>query len=313
MIKSLFNWRVWFNILLSVVFLFVGIWIAFRWLASHTNHGVEIEIPDITNLSIDRAERVLENVGLSYEIDSLSFDPKFKSLHVLKVDPLPGSRVKGGRPIRVYINPKTWADVEIPDVIENYKYRAFDKLSLVGLKIRDTIYEPSTLKDAVVRLMYKGETVSPGRLVPRLSQIDVVIGTGPMKNISIPNLVGKTLGEAQRIINNSYFGIGLSYNEHDKTVSDPSLTVFYQNPVAKSLSEQGVQIDLWSSKKTPTEMHEKIKKLDRIYRRSVNSKQIIPKTENISTDIPKTPQTLEKDLTKNLEDTIKRNKKIIIE
>jgi len=266
MIKSLFSRKVWINVILSILFLFIGIWLTFHWLAYHTNHGEEIEIPSIIDLPIDKAEILLDKMRLSYEVDSLGFDPKFKSLHVLKTDPLPGSRVKGERPIRVYINPKTWAKVEIPNVIENYKYLAFDKLSLVGLKVRDTIYEPSTLKDAVVRLIYDGKTVEPGKLVPRLSSIDIVIGLGPIKNISVPNLIGKTLGEAQKIINDSYFGTGISYNEYDISVSDPSLIVFYQNPKAKSISEQGVRIDLWSSKKKSIELDKKIKKLDKIYR-----------------------------------------------
>jgi len=273
MVKSLFNWKVWLNILLSIVFLLVGIWLVFRWLAYHTNHGEEIEIPHVINLPIDKAEILLQKMGISYEVDSLGFDPKFEPLQVLKVDPPQGSRIKGEREIRLYINPKTWAKVEIPNVIENYKYLAFDKLSLVGLKVRDTIYEPSNLKDAVIRLMYNGKTVDPGKLIPRLSQIDVVVGLGPIKNIPVPNLVCKTLGEAQKIISDSYFETGISYNEYDISVSDSSLIVFYQNPAAESISEQGIRIDLWSSKKKPIEMYEKIKKLDKIYHIDIKSKQ----------------------------------------
>jgi len=312
MIKSLFSWKVWINVFLSIVFLFLGIWITFRWLDSHTNHGEEIEIPDITNLHIDKAEQVLKNVGLSYEVDSLSFDPKFKSLQVVKVDPLVGSRVKMGRPIRVYINPKTWAEVEIPDIIENYKHRAFDKLSLVGLKVRDTIYEPSTLKDAVVRILYDGKIVNPGKLIPRSSYVDVVIGIGPIKNILIPNLVGKTLGEAQKIINDSYFDIGISYDEDDKSVSESSLIVFYQNPIAGSVADQGVRIDLWSSKKTQSEMGDKIEKLNEIYHRDSKSKQL--STENLeSSEIPYISESNEDNFSDKIEDPEHSKKKIIIE
>ena len=59
------------------------------------------------------------------------------------------------------------------------------------------------------------------------------------------------------------------YDEYDQSVSDPSMIVFYQNPAAGSISDQGVQVDLWASKKTPAEMHAKINELDNIYRHNL--------------------------------------------
>lgn len=269
MLKSLFTWKVLLNILLAIV-VFVGlVWLTFRWLDFHTNHGKELEVPNITNMSVQKAIEVMDNAGLAYEIDSLKFDPKFKPFQVLKVDPVPGSRVKDGRPIKVYINPRTWAKIAIPDVIDTYKYRAFDKLTLVGLKVGDTLYEPSIAKDAVIRLMYNGAQVKPGDLVPRFSIIDVVVGQGPKRNVPVPNILGRTLQEAKEIIKQNYFEAGLFYDEYDQAVSDPSLIVFYQNPAAGSISDQGVQIDLWASKKTPAEMHAKIGELDNIYRHNL--------------------------------------------
>ncbi|HFK5510306.1 PASTA domain-containing protein [Elizabethkingia anophelis] len=269
MLKSLFNWKVLLNILLAIV-VFVGlVWLTFRWLDFHTNHGKEIEVPNVINMSAQKAIEVLDNAGVAYQLDSLKFDPKFKPSQVLKVDPLPGSRVKDGRPIKVYINPKTWAKVAIPEVIDTYKYRAFDKLSLVGLKVGDTLYEPSIAKDAVIRLMYNGAQVKPGDLVPRFSVIDVVVGQGPKRNVPVPNIVGRTLQEAKEIIKQNYFENGLFYDEYDQSVSDPSMIVFYQNPAAGSISDQGVQVDLWASKKTPAEMHAKISELDNIYRHNL--------------------------------------------
>ena len=94
MLKSLFNWKVLLNILLAIV-VFVGlVWLTFRWLDFHTNHGKEIEVPNVINMSAQKAIEVLDNAGVAYQLDSLKFDPKFKPSQVLKVDPLPGSRVK---------------------------------------------------------------------------------------------------------------------------------------------------------------------------------------------------------------------------
>ncbi|NAW51796.1 PASTA domain-containing protein [Elizabethkingia argentiflava] len=266
MLKSLFNGKVLLNILLAIA-VFVGlVWLTFRWLDFHTNHGKEIEVPNVVNMPVQKAIEILDDAGLTYEVDSIRFDPKYKSFQVLRVFPTPGSRVKGGSPIRLNVNPKTWAKIAIPDVIDSYKYRAFDKLTLVGLKVGDTLYEPSIAKDAVIRLMYNGGQVKPGDLVPHSSSIDVVIGQGPKRNVRVPNLVGRTLQEAKEIIKSNYFEEGLFYDEKDLVTYDGSMIVFYQNPAAGSISDQGVQIDLWSSKKTPAEMYDKISELDNIYR-----------------------------------------------
>ena len=269
MLKALFNWKVLLNIALAIG-VFIGlVWLTFRWLEFHTNHGKEIEVPNVTNLSVQKAIEVLDNTGLNYEIDSFSFDPKYRPFQVLQVYPTPGSRVKGGSPIRLKVNPRTWAPVSIPDIVDVSIYRAVNQLQLVGLKVGDTLYEPSIAKDAVLKLMLNGKVLKPGEMVPRFSIVDIVVGQGPKRNVPVPNLVGYTLQEAQNIIKQNYFEPGLFYDEHEQNVNDPSLIVFYQNPSAGSISDQGVQIDLWVSKKTPAEMSAKINELDNIYRRNV--------------------------------------------
>jgi serine/threonine-protein kinase len=52
-------------------------------------------------------------------------------------------------------------------------------LEQVGLKVGDTIYEPSIQKDAVIRILYKGNEVKPKTKLARFSVVDVVIGSGP--------------------------------------------------------------------------------------------------------------------------------------
>lgn len=59
---------------------------------------------------------------------------------MLQTYPAPGSRVKEGRAIMLKVNPRTWAKVEVPDVLDKYKGLAYSRLELVGLKIGNTIY-----------------------------------------------------------------------------------------------------------------------------------------------------------------------------
>ncbi|MBB4808122.1 serine/threonine-protein kinase [Chryseobacterium defluvii] len=308
MLKSLFNWKVLLNLLVAIG-VFVGlVWLTFRWLEYHTNHGQEIPVPNVINKSVHDAVTVLEDTGLEYEVDSSKYNPKYRPFQVLQVHPVPGSRVKDGRTVRLVVNPRSWAPVAVPDVINKYSGLAFQRLDRVGLKVGDTIFEPSIQKDALLRILYKGNAVKPGSLLPRFSIVDVVIGSGPMRNISIPNVVGLTVKEARAVITRSLFEVGLV--EHEDGGKDESDIVYYQDPASGDVRDQGMQMDLWASKKTPAELRSKIEQLNATYRMKIDTSlppiryeevpthpapdyeqtpaPAVPKTEPAKAEVPKT-------------------------
>ncbi|MDY3345624.1 PASTA domain-containing protein [Riemerella anatipestifer] len=264
MFKSLFHWKVGLNAVAAIGVLVGLVWLTFRWLELHTNHGKEIPVPNVVNMSMHEAIKALDDAGLEYEIDSGKYDPKYKSFQVLQIYPSPGSRVKESRAIRLRVNPRTWAKVTVPDVLNRYKNTVFTQLERIGLKVGDTIYEPSIQPDAVIGMRYNGTTLAPGTLLPRFSTIDLIIGSGPRRNIAVPNVVGMTVKQAKMIIEQNYFTLGLAEYEDGK--SDDSDIVYYQDPAPGSLRDQGMQIDIWASKKTLAEMQGKINALDQVYR-----------------------------------------------
>ena len=265
----MFNWRVLLNVVIAAA-IFTGlVWLTFRWLEYHTNHGQEIPVPNVVNMTVHNAIKVLDDSGLDYEVDSFKYDPKYRPFQVLQIYPSPGSRVKGGRTVMMRVNPRTWAKISVPDILDRYKGLAFRQLEQVGLKVGDTLYEPSIQRDAVIRMMFNGNALKPGALLPRFSTIDLVIGAGPKRNIAIPNLVGLTVQEAKAIIAQNLFEIGLV--EHEDGGKDESDIVYYQDPAAFDVRDQGMQIDLWASKRTPAEMGAKISQLNSIYRVTIDT------------------------------------------
>ena len=56
------------------------------------------------------------------------------------------------------------------------------------------------------------------------STLDLVIGSGPMRNVVIPNLVGRTVAEAKAIIAQNYF---LGLVDHEDGLSDDSDIIYY--------------------------------------------------------------------------------------
>ncbi|MDO5616261.1 MAG: PASTA domain-containing protein, partial [Cruoricaptor ignavus] len=269
MLKSLFHWKVLLNLLIGIAMFLGLVWLAFRWLEVHTNHGKEIPVPNVVNMSVHKAIEVLDDAGLDYEVDSFKYDPKFKPFQVLQIYPNPGARVKGGRSIIMRVNPRTWAKVQVPDILDRYKGLAFRQLESVGLSVGDTIYEPNIQRDAVIRMQMDGNVLKPGTLLPRFSTIDLVIGTGPKRNVTVPNLVGLTVQEAKAIIANNLFEVGLV--DYEDGGQDDSDIVYYQDPEGGALRDQGMQIDLWASKKTPAELGGKISQLNSMYRMKIDT------------------------------------------
>lgn len=263
MLKSFFHWKVGVNILLALAIFSGLVWATFKWLTYHTNHGKEVPVPNIVNMPVNEAVKVLEDMGLAVEVDSFKFDPKYKPFQVLQIYPSAGSRVKEGRAIMLKVNPRTWAKVEVPDILDKYKGLAFSRLELVGLKIGDTLYEANIQRDAVIRMEMNGTPIKPGMLLPKFSVVNLVIGTGPMRNIAVPNIVGLTVKEAREVIKKSHFELGVIDYADTK---DEEAIVYYQDPDRGALRDQGMQVDIWVSSKTPAEMQSKIRELDKIYR-----------------------------------------------
>lgn len=264
MFKSFFSLKVGVNLLITIGLFSVLVWGTLEWLKVHTHHGKEVPVPNVVDMPVHQAVRVLEDMGLDVEVDSFKYEPKYKPLQVLQIYPSAGSRVKEGRTIMLKVNPRTWAKVEVPDVLNKYKGLAFSRLELVGLKVGDTIYEANIQRDAIIRMMLDGNEIKPGTLLPKFSTVDLVIGSGPLRNIAVPNLVGLTVREAREVIHKNHFEVGL-VDFFDGT--DEDAIVYYQDPSSGSLRDQGMQIDIWASSKSPAEMYSKIKELDRVYRK----------------------------------------------
>ena len=269
MFKSLFHWKVLLNIVIAMAFFAGLVWLTFRWLEIHTNHGDEVPVPNVMNMKVHDAIKILDDSGLEYEVDSFKYDPKFRPFQVLAVFPSPGASVKSGRSIVLKVNPRTWAKVAVPDIIDRYKGLAFNQLNLVGLKVGDTLFEPSIQRDAVLRILYNGTSIKPGTLLPKFSVVDLVVGSGPLRNVSIPNVVGRSVQEAKKIIAQALFEVGIV--DHEDGGKDESDIVYYQDPEFGSLRDQGMQVDLWASKKTPAELQNKIRQLDDMYRPKIDT------------------------------------------
>jgi eukaryotic-like serine/threonine-protein kinase len=144
-----------------------------------TEHGKEVQVPDITMLTVEEALPKLEELDLSYVIlDTLDFNPDFPPFAILEQEPKSGDFVKSGRKIYVKLNPSSFGLVLVPN-LEFITFRqAEPNLVALGLQIGKITYKPHFAKDVVLELHFKNTTLKPGTEIPKNSVIDIVLGDG---------------------------------------------------------------------------------------------------------------------------------------
>jgi len=264
-VKSLL--KVGLNAIIAAALLYGSYYFVFNiWLNSYTNHNESVEVPDLKTMSINDATAVLEDLGLTYEVDSVNFDPKLKPYAIIDYYPNALSKVKEGRRIFIKANPKTYRPVELPDLIGKSKRLAFTQLDISGLKIGNIIYEPDLAKDAVLKILYQGKLVKAGDVLPRFAVVDLVLGRGMLTGVRTPSLVGLDLTSAKKTIKDNFFELGQIkfIGSSQDTINS---RIVYQFPFSGDAYDQGQPIDIWLSSKSMSEIKDQLKLLDREYKK----------------------------------------------
>lgn len=167
------------QLLLAVVILFVLVFLLMHWLTYRTNHGQEIEVPDLSKLSEVQASEKLEAKNLQYVIlDSVDYVKDYPKRSVVVQDPVAGSKVKEGRTVYLKINSSGFTQVLMPNLIEKTYRQAAPTLKALGLVEGKITYKPYLGKDMVLEMRIDGRRVNPGDKVWKSSVVDLVLGDG---------------------------------------------------------------------------------------------------------------------------------------
>lgn len=212
--------------LIAFVLLFLGIYFGLQW---YTKHGVSIEVPQVKGLHIDDAVAALEKADLEYSVDYVYQMDAAPGL-VIEQDPDPKAQVKNGRTIYLTIITETPPEVAFPDIIDKTFIEASAILKNQSLKIADTVYKADIARDVVLDVKFGGQPLKAGRVIPKGSQITLVLGNGQgADDIEVPNLIGLSLSEARFALS----GVGLNLGDiaYSGMITDSlSTTVVSQQP-----------------------------------------------------------------------------------
>ena len=146
------------------------------WLRFSTNHNEKIEVPNLSKMSLDKVEDVLDDMDLRYEIqDSANYNPDYPRFSVIEQIPKPGKFVKENRKIYLNLNPSGYRKIEVPDVLGKTRRQAEPTLLAMGFKIGKVSFRPH-ISDNVLEMRYKGDLLKPGTAIQKTAVIDLIVG-----------------------------------------------------------------------------------------------------------------------------------------
>ncbi len=169
------------SLLISLIISVLLIFGVLKYLQSYTNQDQKIEVPDLKALSLEEVKIVLEDLHLDYEVlETGSYNPKVPKETVLEQQPEAGQIVKEKRKIYITINPKGYAKAPIPAFYGRTKKEIVQLIINSGFNIG--MYEEVNDIGTVVRgLKFKGQELTEGDMLPKMSVIDVIIGNGQLR------------------------------------------------------------------------------------------------------------------------------------
>ncbi len=237
---------------MMVGLLFVGLLFFFIvYLPFSTNHNDTVEVPKVTGKKLDDIQDVLDDHDLRYEVQDSDYVSHLPPLTVVDQFPKAGSIVKEDRKIFVTVVAQTPPMVEMPNMMDYSLRSAQATLQSFGLTLGRVTYKPdSAHRNAVIAQQYNGKNIEAGTRIPHRTKIDIILGDGGnAAPVILPNLIGKTVGDAESIL------IGLGLIKGTVTPDDlPGNAIVKKQEPAFSKGRtiaKGQRVNLWLSPPRP--------------------------------------------------------------
>lgn len=248
-VGNFFKNKIVLNCMAALVVVFVLIVASYWFFALVTRHGKELVVPDVTLMSVDLAEKVLEKSEMQLEVLDSVYVRSLPRGVVYLQNPAPGSHVKKGRTVRVMMNAIVPKMVAMPDLVGYSLRQANDVIVSKGLVPGRLTYVPDIATDNVLRQTCKGRTVVAGELLESGSVIDLVLGLDESDNTTfIPDVLGLNISSAMDVMYGNSLNIGaVRFDNTVRTYSDSTKAVVYkQNPTFSELPvSMGTDVTLY--------------------------------------------------------------------
>ncbi len=167
------------QIALALVIIIIFIFLMTQWLSYTTNHGQQIPVPNLSKMSVEKADEALKALDLEYVVlDTVDFRSDYPPYTIVQQDPMPNVAVKEGRKVYIKVNAGSYSAVVLPDLVQKTYRQAIPTLKNIGLEEGKKTYKPYLAKDVVLEMWQNGKKLKAGDKVQKASKIDLVLGDG---------------------------------------------------------------------------------------------------------------------------------------
>ena len=164
--------------------------------------GNKVEVPDILNISVEEAQKTLEEAGLSLSITEKEINNEVDENTVLRQSPVSGEKIEKGGIVNVTVSKKS-VKVSIPDVENFDKELAIETLQNAGFIVEIVEEESDKYADgAVISQSQTGKGETGSTIVITISKND---NSATDKTVKVPSVEGKTVEEAKKLLGDKLY------------------------------------------------------------------------------------------------------------
>ena len=225
---------------LATAFVLLFILMNYVILPAYVYHGGTLDVPYVEGMPVDSAVELLERADLTPIQSETRADSRYPAGTVIQQNPRAESIVKPGR--RVYLTLSGGEVlVTVPQLRGLSTRDARFTLERYGLQMGSVNYATSQTypENTIIE-----QTVQPNAKVSRGTLVSVTVSRGMMTDeIAVPEVLGKTIGEAKLILTQKGLKLGnITYHLSENLLPN---TVVEQFPRPGDPVQRGQAIDLF--------------------------------------------------------------------
>lgn len=199
----------------------------------------EVEVPDLSGVDEIIAQDTIENLGLEFIVKDRIHSTEFVEGQIMSQNIRAGEKLKEGFPIEVIVSLGEKM-IKVPDLVHKYSNEALVLLNESGLQGGEITYEFS---ETIPWGLVIRQNPEPNLLVREGDIVTYVLSKGQEVEYALmPNVVGESVAEAERILLSKGFAVGdVSYRSSDEYEKD---IVSYQSYPVGTEVEKGTAVSV---------------------------------------------------------------------
>ncbi len=219
----------------------------------YVKHNTLVKVPSVVGLNFGDAKKKLDEGGLEGLQGDIRYDPEKPIGTVLDQNPPAEQMVKDGR--RIYLIVSGGEQLyDVPNLVGRTEREAKFILGQRNLELQEVESKASAQYPSGLVI---SQIEQAGSKVKKGTKIGVVVSVGmETGNLKVPDLIGKNLEDAKRLIMESKLSVGKINFQPSTTVTLNA--VIDQYPKANTMTKENQKIDLFVNKEVKKKTDEKI-------------------------------------------------------